>query len=375
MPNQRRSPRQTEGMPVMRNKLKKIVRSWVSFLNKRADASMTRAMIWSIRSGSRKEFKHRQCSISLEEKKAIQSYWGRYTKQNRPFFQALYACMHGTFDVRYLPDDLYLTRMLRHLNDREYSVLTNKCLQPLLFDCRQPETVFMRINGSYCDAAYRPISREEAIELFLESGKAVVKPAVRTHSGRGIQFHAARSAEEVSEFLEHCFGQVPSYIVQKVVKHHAGLAAILEPSVNCLRVMTLLIDGRAVALSTVLKMGAGGSQLDNLGFGGIVCGVREDGTLREVAFSANGDRFYQHPQGFDFSGYHVPSYEAVKKLAVSMAERVPYTRLIAWDIAVAEDGEPVLIEYNDIGELGFMQYANGPLFGDYTDRILSEIFL
>ncbi len=359
----------------MRDMLKKIIRAWVSFLNKRADASMTRAMVWSIRSGTRKEFKHRQCSMSREEKQAIRSYWGRYTGKNRPLFQGLYSCMHGVFDVRYLPDDLYLTRMLGYLNDRDYTVLTDKCLQPLLFDCRQPETVFMRIKGSFYDAAYHPVSREEAIDLFLAAGQAVFKPATRTHSGRGIHFLAAGTAAEVSDFLDTYYGNVASYMVQKVVRQHADLAAIHEPSVNCLRVMTLLIDGRARVLSTVLKMGAGGSQVDNLGFGGIVCGVREDGTLREFAFSANGDKFDRHPQGFDFRGYAVPSLARVKDLAVRMAERLPYTRLIAWDIAVAEDGEPVLIEYNDIGELGFMQYANGPLFGDYTDQLLSEIFL
>ncbi|NLA95660.1 MAG: hypothetical protein GX838_02285 [Clostridiaceae bacterium] len=359
----------------MRDKFKRMIRAWVSFLNKRADAVMTRAMVWSIRSGSRKEFKNRRCGISREQKQAIQSYWRRYTKKNRPLFQALYACMHGAFDVRYLPDDLYLTRMIGYLNDRDYAVLTNKCLQPLLFNCRQPETVFMRIKGSFYNADYQLISREEAIRLFLECGEAVVKPATRTHSGKGIQFYAAVNAAELSDFLDTHFGQIPSYIVQKIVKQHTALAAIHESSVNCLRVMTLLIDGQAVALSTVLKMGAGGSQVDNLGFGGIVCGVREDGRLREVAFSANGDRFDRHPQGFDFSGYLVPSFQAVKELAMKMAERLPYSRLIAWDIAVAEDGEPVLIEYNDIGELGFMQYANGPLFGDYTDQVLSEIFL
>lgn len=359
----------------MRDMLKRIIRAWVSFLNKRADAAMSRAMIWSIRSGSRKEFKHRQCSMSREEKQAVRSYWSRYTRRNRPLFQGLYSCMHGVFDVRYLPDDLYLTRMLGCLNDRDYAVLTNKCLQPLLFDCRQPETVFMRIKGTFYDASYQPISREEAVGLFLQAGQAVFKPATRTHSGRGIHFFAAETAAQVRDFLDAHFDQVPSYMVQKVIKQHAALAAIHEHSVNCLRVMTLLIDGRAIALSTVLKMGAGGSQVDNLGFGGIVCGVREDGTLREVAFSATGDKFDRHPQGFDFGGYPVPSFERVKELAVRMAERLPYTRLIAWDIAVDEEGEPVLIEYNDIGELGFMQYANGPLFGDHTDQVLAEIFL
>ncbi len=359
----------------MRERLKRIIRAWVAFLNRQADAAMSRAMIWSIRSGSRREFKRRGCHLSRDEIQAIKAYWRPFTRRNRPFFQGLYSCMHGRFDVRYLPDDLYLTTVMNHLNDRRYAVLTNKCLQPLLFDCRQPETLFMRMNGFFYDESYRVISRDEAIGRFLLAGEAVFKPATRTHSGRGIQFLSTDQREEVSAFLDRHFESIDSYMVQKLVRQHPDLAAIYDQSVNCLRVMTFLTGDGAVVLSSVLKMGAGGSRVDNLGFGGIVAGIRDDGTLREVAFAANGDVCDRHPQGFDFRGFQVPSFEKVKALAVRMAERIPYTRLIAWDIAVGEDGEPVLIEYNDIGELGFMQYANGPLFGDYTDRLLSEVFL
>ena len=362
------------GVVEMREQLKKFIRGWVAFLNRRADRAMTRAMIWSIRSGSRKEFERRSCKLSKEQTVAIKNFWNRYTKKNLPLFQGLYSCMHGSFDVRYLPDDLYLTKILRHLNKREYAILTNKCLQPLLFNCPQPETIFMRMEGGYYDASYKVISREQALSLFIQAGDAIFKPATSTHSGKGIQFFSSTDRQEASQFLDHHFEDVTNYIVQKVVKQHPSLAAIHEASVNCLRVMTLLVDGKARVVATVLKMGAGGSQVDNLGFGGIVCGVKEDGTLRDFAFSANGDRFDRHPQGFDFKGYAVPSYREVQEMAIEMAERVPYTRLIAWDIAVDEDGRPLLIEYNDSGELGFMQYTCGPLFGDYTERILSEIF-
>lgn len=359
----------------MRNLLKKVIRSWVSFLKGSAESSMTRAMVWSIRSGSRKEFKHRRCAMSPEQVQAVKAYWKTYTSKNRPFFQGLYTCMHGRFDVRYLPDDLYLTRILPHLNDRDYAILTHKGLQPLLFDCRQPRTLFMVMGGHYYDASYRVITRDQALARFLEEGRGVFKPSTRTHSGRGIQFFQTGSAGELSDFLDLHFADLPDYVVQEVVEQHPALAAIHQSSVNCVRIMTLLVDGRAVSVSSVLKMGAGGSQVDNLGFGGIVCGIKEDGSLRDVAFAANGDPYSKHPQGFDFAGFLVPSFEKVKEMAQEMAERIPHTRLIAWDIAVGRDGEPILIEYNDIGELGFMQYASGPLLGDLTDRILQEVFL
>ena len=57
------------------------------------------------------------------------------------------------------------------------------------------------------------------------------------------------------------------------------------------------------------------------------------------------------------------------------ALRIPHFRLVSWDIALREDGEPVLIEANFYdGEIDFHQLNNGPLFGEDTEAILREVF-
>ena len=50
--------------------------------------------------------------------------------------------------------------------------------------------------------------------------------------------------------------------------------------------------------------------------------------------------------------------------------QLPFFKLMAWDIAIDEDGEPTLIEFNMTPDLS--QSAYGPAFGDYTDIILKE---
>ena len=48
---------------------------------------------------------------------------------------------------------------------------------------------------------------------------------------------------------------------------------------------------------------------------------------------------------------------------------------MSWDIAIDEDGNPVLIEANmRKGSVNFHQFNNGPLFGELTERVLNEIF-
>lgn len=45
------------------------------------------------------------------------------------------------------------------------------------------------------------------------------------------------------------------------------------------------------------------------------------------------------------------------------------------DIAVTDDGEPVLIEVNlAYSGVDLFQMANDPLFGDRTEEVISEVF-
>ena len=83
-----------------------------------------------------------------------------------------------------------------------------------------------------------------------------------------------------------------------------------------------------------------------------------------------------HPtSGVVFEGYEVPSFDKVRELVIKASYMVPHFRLVSWDVAVLENGEPVLIEANLYdGQLDLHQISNGPLFGDRTQEILGEVF-
>ena len=49
--------------------------------------------------------------------------------------------------------------------------------------------------------------------------------------------------------------------------------------------------------------------------------------------------------------------------------------MISWDIVIDETGEAHMLEANFAkGGLSAYQLANGPLFGDDTEKILNEVF-
>lgn len=139
--------------------------------------------------------------------------------------------------------------------------------------------------------------------------------------------------------------------------------------------MTLIIGNEVHHISTVLRMGVGESKVDNASVGGITCGVKENGQLKEIAFNAHGERFDQHPQGYQFGKCIVPGYRDAVAMAKHCHEKLGHFRLVSWDIAIGDQGEPILIEANlRNGECDFHQFNNGPLFGEFTDYVLLEVF-
>ena len=127
--------------------------------------------------------------IRPEYKKKIEEYWKPYTKVNTKYHQ-WYSSRNGIEDVRYIPDDIYYTKIDQYFNNRKYGWGVNdKNYYGLYFsDIKQPVSVTRKINGIYYNANYEMITKEHAIELCNQVSKVIVKPATETGGSRGIQF-------------------------------------------------------------------------------------------------------------------------------------------------------------------------------------------
>jgi hypothetical protein len=235
-----------------------------------------------------------------------------------------------------------------------------------------PEVVINKINGYYTDNEYHLISENDAIALCVNAGSIIFKPSIGTFGGHSIKKLDECTAESVKKVFNEYRG-LP-FIVQKILKQHDRLSAIHASSVNTIRIMTLLINNEIHDLKPVLRMGVNNSFVDNASSGGLVCGIQPDGRLKPFAFTLKGIKHEAHPQGYRFEDCVVPSMEKAIAMVKRQAERFPDFRLIAWDVAINEAAEPVLIEVNLMkGGLDIIQFNHGPLFGDLTDEILSEI--
>lgn len=320
-------------------------------------------------------YKREDDAISAEYKKQIKDYWWRFHCRVPTRWHEHYSSRNGLCDVRYIPEELYYTVIDRHFNDRKYylGVSDKNYLSRWFPQAKQPRTIVRKIDGLLYDADYHLTGFDDAIKSCLEHETVVIKPSINTFGGKNIHFWARKDGRGE---LERAIKGGDDLIAQETLVQHEHLSRIHPSSVNTVRVMTLLFDQEVHILSSVLRMGVDGSRVDNASAGGITCGIRSDGRLKDVAYARNGTRYDRHPQGFRFSEGMIPSFDKVIGLLTRLQEQMARFRLISWDVVIGPDGEPILLEGNfRCGGPCVHQLNNGPLFGDLTDRVLSEVFL
>lgn len=251
---------------------------------------------------------------------------------------------------------------------------SDKNFTDLLFpDVCRPKTVVRYEKGLFLNDGYNIISENEALRLCENHDELVIKPSARSGGGKGVLFWKPEKTG-VEDFPAN-FKTNKSYVVQELVRQHPLLSKLHSESLNTIRLITFLWKGEVVVLSSFIRMGVGGSKIDNAHAGGIFCGIEEDGSLQKYAVDYKFSIYETHPQGTVFQGFVIPNYnkcvEMVKKIAPRMAR---IAKMISWDVAINEDGEPVLLESNMMyNGVDAPQIVTGPIFGDRTEEIIQYV--
>ncbi len=309
-------------------------------------------------------------------RRQVKEYWSKYTRVS-PRWAWYYSNKNGIISPKYIPNTLIYTKIDQYFNNRKIGYgFNDKNYYSLIFPgLKQPDTVVRNIGGIFLDETYHLLAKEEAWARILENESVICKPSLESGSGRSIQFwNTVDQKQAIVNFLSD--SSEKDYIVQKLIRQHPDLNLVHDGSVNSVRIVSLLMPEGVYILSSNLRMGVGESRIDNVTAGGISCGIEEDGSLKEYATTYyTGERIHAHPQGLVFKGFRVPSFDKAVEMVKTAHPLIPHFRLVSWDIAIDESGEPVLIEANmRKGGINLNQFNNGPLFGDLTDRVLDEVY-
>lgn len=303
-------------------------------------------------------------------------YWKKFgIRPKCHWFKQLYL-WQGVVNPRNIPADVFYRYVDPYFNACMYTrPLNDKNLHHLTCPgVKRPETVFKYMDGSFCLDDLTPIPPEKARALLEQAGRYILKPARDTGSGADISFFDGPLSAAETDALLGKYANV-DYVVQRVLVQHPDLARFNASSVNTIRAITLVFHGQVHILSAIIRIGHPGSRVDNIGRGGYQVTILPDGTLDKLAYTHQDGKYLfleQTETGERFEGAVVPSWDALCNTAKNLALKMPHLKLIGWDLAVDEQGDVVLIEFNT--EVGQNQETCGPTFGDLTDEVLAEIF-
>ena len=315
--------------------------------------------------------------LTKDEVRAVQSYFKKLCGHKVPVIWHQYMSSRtGSFYVNYIPTSLFRIELIGRMNrwDR-VGIFSDKNLSDIFLpSVKQPKTIIKNINGYYYSEG-RPISEQEAIELCSNIGDAIIKPSLN-EGGKGV--HGLNVVDGITDIdrmsIQDLFKRYQKdYIIQEIIHQHPEMSRLNPSSVNTIRVLTYRMDMEVLLLYSVVRIGKKGMTVDNESQGGICARINCDGTIAKYAYGAPGnEKVEMTDNGVVLEGYRIPSYDEIILTAKQCHYQLPFFDIIGWDFCVDQDGKPIMIEWNSNPDLS--QTANGPAFGEYTERILSKIY-
>lgn len=285
---------------------------------------------------------------------SIYFYW-MYGISLKEMFYYKFLQLNHTERANYVSfrgSNLYFQR----LNDVDYgfSELDDKykCYQRFINDYKRDVIV---------------IEKEDDFSVFLDFVKKhnefVVKPSTLSF-GWGIHkqkasvdnaydvFTSILNENEKIQSKYHIKTRTTKFVLEELIDQHDSLAVLHPASINCVRLTTIVVDGRVHFFYPWLKIGCGGNFISNAGDGGLAAGIDlENGMVVTDAFDERGQRYEKHPTtGMVFKGFRIPQWDELlclgERLALNLEPKINY---VGWDMAYTKAGWSIL-EANPDGE-------------------------
>lgn len=328
---------------------------------------------------------------SDSQQKEFDNFWkNNYGKKISNRWHKLYEASNGVYHVDYLPEIIYSTKIEPKINDYTYcAVYSDKNLNELFFNdkikgVRTPECYMSNNHGKFYDGSRHIISKEKAIEILSNVGTAVIKPTVDSSSGKnvvivnmknGVNTRNGITAEELIDSYKS------NFTVQEKIIPCEQLATLYPNAINTMRVISYIVGDRIDIAPITLRIGGGGSEVDNIHAGGMSIAVANDGSLARKAYRLgygnSFESFDKHPNtNVVFDGYKLEFVDKLIFTAKRLHEMTANIGIISWDFTVDCNGDIIVIEANFKGQsVWFPQMLSGDtFFGKNTTKVFNEIF-
>ena len=319
---------------------------------------------------------HRR-KLTKQQKNEVQAFYKNIIGKEVPLYSHEYFYSRtGVFSKDYVPTNIYFCDILGKANVHPYlNAYSDKNICDLLFPGENvAHTVVKNMNGFFYLEG-RPVERKEAESYCWNIDDVLIKPA-SSHSGYGVQGLVVKDG--VTNIDNLTIGELfdkygKNYLIQKRVHQHAAMSALNPTSVNTMRILSYRSGMDVLIIYSVVRIGRMGEVIDNQTAGGMSTTIDENGCLGKYAFGGYAsDDIEKTDTGIVLEGYKLPSYDKAIEMVKRLHLYVPYFKIVGWDIAIEEDGSPILIEWNTKPGLSQSAFASG--MGKNTERIIRELW-
>lgn len=301
-------------------------------------------------------------------------YFKQYGFKVSSAFPEIYKRCNGIESDKYIPASLYFYYISPYLVNMNLSMAyVDKNMYFRHFpDVRQPKTIFHNMSGRFYTEEMQEVTFDEAVETLNGKVRFIVKPSIESGRGRDVKMVVGGGKIQIANTLKE---YESNYIIQEVVKQHPEMGRLNPTSLNTCRLYTYRRVGTSdyMLLGAAVRFGGKGAYRDNACTGGGFCKINDDGSVEDAIHNYRRFGWGSLNTEKGLEGLYIPNYDKVLETAMRLHKTIPYMDLIGWDIAVDEEGEPVLIELNQYPDCEFLQIFNGPMFGEYTDELLERI--
>lgn len=211
----------------------------------------------------------------------------------------------------------------------------------------------------------------------------VLKPEMSSQ-GNGIKkielppLYEKANETEFKEFFDGLFESTGPFFAEELINPHPAIDALNRTSVNTVRIVTCY-NGKEVKIQRCfMKIGRGGSFVDNGGAGGILVSVnQETGVMDSDGMVESGHVFEVHPDsGIKFKGYRLPHWDSAIELCKEAAKRLPHTTYIGWDVTCNNNNKWLIVEANSgtafVGQQGPSNKGMRKEFMEMYDWIVKD---
>ncbi|HEY1024547.1 MAG TPA: sugar-transfer associated ATP-grasp domain-containing protein [Sphingobacteriaceae bacterium] len=273
----------------------------------------------------------------------------------------------------------YLKTVFYNYNNRDMMDDKYACYLFLKEYSSRPAPVYALIENGICHFT-KPVT---SLTKLLETGqKFVIKPR-KGRGGEGVKVLEARDGRfyfgnrEFSSFHD-CFTGVNNHVLNPYIDQHSYASSIYPNSLNTIRLLTAVLDGRVILMKAGHRFGAEHTGVvDNFSQGGIFANIDlETGLLeRPTIWNQKDYRTEQmdhHPSTHaTITGVAVPRWQEIVSEMLDLHQSILFIKYVGWDIAVTADGF-YIIEANYASDLIGLQLHTPLLINDDHKKFFSK---